>query len=70
MFQWTSFPDLERRLRRNNYKPYYIEDDEDAITSEICPTCGISLNYMGYKKQYYYRAFMYCGSCRYWEEYL
>lgn len=69
MFQWTSFPQLERQLRSYQYRPFYNALDEEAITSEICPACNIGLNYIGYKNTNSYRAFMYCGNCRYWEEY-
>jgi hypothetical protein len=69
MYPWTSFPNLERQLRFSNFKPYYNSLDEEAITSEVCPSCNIGLKYIGYKSPHRYRAFMYCGSCRYWEEY-
>jgi hypothetical protein len=70
MHQWTSFPQRERQLRSNNYKPFYNSLHEEAITSELCPACNLNLKYIGYKSPYRYRAFMYCGTCSYWEEYL
>lgn len=69
MFEWKSFPDVERDLRAHHYKPFYNQADESFINSEICPTCAIPLQYIGYKNVHRYKAFMYCCSCRYWEQY-
>lgn len=69
MHPWVSFPQIERQLRGYSYKPYYNFEDDDIITNEVCPHCNISLKYIGYKSPCRYRAFMYCGTCRYWEEY-
>jgi hypothetical protein len=69
MFEWKSFPQVERQLKTYHYKPFYNASDEELITSEICPTCGTSLKYIGYKSVHSYKAFMYCNRCRYWEQY-
>lgn len=69
MFRWKSFPQIENELRAYSYKPYFNPLHEEIITSEVCPTCNIGLKYIGYKSIHTYKAFMYCGECRYWEEY-
>ncbi|NLI92143.1 MAG: hypothetical protein GX434_07990 [Peptococcaceae bacterium] len=69
MFHWISFPQLERRLRSNGYKLFYNAPDEEIINAEHCPTCNINLKYIGYKNNFSYKAYMYCDSCSYWEQY-
>jgi hypothetical protein len=70
MFRWKSFPQLERQLRSDHYTPHYDASDEEAVISELCPTCGVNLKYIGYKNVHTYKAFMYCDCCRFWEQYV
>ncbi|KUO64116.1 MAG: hypothetical protein APF84_08385 [Gracilibacter sp. BRH_c7a] len=69
MYKWKSFPEIERGLKAERYKPFYNPIDESYIISELCPACGVFLKYIGYMNIHTYKAFMYCGLCRYWEEY-
>lgn len=69
MYQWKSFPQVERELRAYHYKPFYNSSDEAVIASQLCPACNINLHYIGYKNAHGYKAFMYCNGCRYWEQY-